>query len=683
VTSSWRPGLAIAALIAAISGVLSGAVTGAAPAAHAQGGQVQLLIESVSPAAPTLGSTLTISGRVANSSDAEVVGAQVQLRYSPLPLNSREEVTQVLAGTSPRSGNAVPGTNRPMTQSLAPGQQAQFRMSVPMTDLGLPEAPGVYAVFVELVSGDASLASAGTVFPWFPKTAGFSPTRLAFVWPIAQKPAVAAYDLVVDPALPNEFATDGRLGRLLQTGLSNDVAWMIDAAVLQTATDLADGYDVKTGNGARPGDKTAAAKSFADSLRSVLGNHPTAVTPQYAIDDADALTRGGQTSAVVRSATLPKVILDAEAKSSSASAVFLSPGGASDSATLQTLVDAGTRTLIMSDDAFPPDPPVSYTPSGVTSMDVGGTQVNVLLTDSRLERALNGPFDTAAARSRATQSFLAETAMITLERPTEPRSVVAMPPVTWDPPKEWLNPLMADIARARWLRPATLDDVLKATPVPRARRGYGQAALRELPQTYIQRIAAQEAALDSLSRIVDDRTGFGETLSLSLQRASSAIWRGQRSARNEFLTTISDQIRDERARVRVVSSGTVTLAGDNGFIPLTIANDFDRAVTVGLQLRTENAVRLEYTPPTPVNIEAHAKKGIEVPVRVIGSAPMEVSVILTDKDGAEYDNSATLEIRSTAATQIAGVVVGVGGVTLAVLVAFNLWRRRKNAKADA
>jgi len=217
--------------------------------------------------------------------------------------------------------------------------------------------------------------------------------------------------------------------------------------------------------------------------------------------------------------------------------------------------------------------------------------------------------------------------------------------------------------------------------VPRGRRGYGQSAVRELPQNYVQRIGEQQLALDSLSRIVDDPTGFGQTLSTALQRASSSLWRGNREERNHLMNTITDQIETEREKVRVVSGGTITLAGDNGFIPLTIANDFDRSVTVGIQLRTDNAVRLEYTPPAPIQIGAQAKKGIEVPVRVVGSQPMEVAVVLTDPDGAEYDNSATLEIRSTAATQIAGVVVGVGGVTLAVLVAFNFWRRRRSAKA--
>ena len=661
--------------------VCGASVSPSLPVAAAEPGTVEVLIESVSPAAPTKKSTLAITGRVANSTDTTISNPTVSLRFSPLPLNSREEVDQVLSGESQRQGNAMPDTVTALGTELGVGQQGEFRLTVPIKNLELPNKAAVYAVFVELASDELPLTAAGTMFPWFPKKAEYEPTDLAFVWPITQRPSMAAHDLVVDPALPDEFTDEGRLGRLLKAGNTAPVAWLIDTAVLQIATEMADGYDLETPVDPQPGDKTAAAKAFSEALRAVFAANPGSAVPQFAVADDDALTRGNQTSAVVRSATLPQVVLAAEAKPAAAASTFVAPGGNSDVNTLQTVVDAGVRIMLMSDTVFPPEPATSYTPSGTTTIDVGGTPVQVLLTDSQLGRSLSGPFDTAASRSAATQGFLADSAMITLERPAERRGVVAMPPLDWDPPQEWLDPLITAVTRARWLVLSDLDTIAAAPAVPRARRGYGQSSVRELPQNYVQRIGEQQLALDSLSRIVDDPTGFGQTLSTALQRASSSLWRGNREKRNHLMNTITDQIETEREKVRVVSGGTITLAGDNGFIPLTIANDFDRSVTVGIQLRADNAVRLEYTPPAPIQIGAQAKKGIEVPVRVVGSQPMEVAVVLTDPDGGEYDNSVTLEIRSTAATQIAGVVVGVGGVTLAVLVAFNFWRRRRSAKA--
>ena len=434
---------------------------------------------------------------------------------------------------------------------------------------------------------------------------------------------------------------------------------------------------------AQPGDSTDDAESFAAQLNQVA-QAPSVVLPQFAADDADALQRAAMIPSLIRSATLPGVIKEQLNKGSNAQTVFVAPGGTSNESSLASLVDAGTRVVIMDDTTFPPDPTVSYTPSGITSMTAGGASIDVLLNDTRLAEHLSGPFATAAARSTARQAFLTETAMITLERPAEVRNVVALPSLTWDPPREWLAGVMRDIRSADWIRMVNLQTVLDSTPVPRDRRAYGPAAVeRELPQQYMDRVRGLQEELERLSRVVNDPTGFGESFTLALQRASSSLWRTAPSARNLLVETIGAQLAVEREKLRVVSSGTVTLAGESGTLPLTIANDLDRAVTVGLELRTENAIRLQYTPPDPVRVDAQTKKSIEVPVRVVGSQPMSVDVILTDRDGEEFNNSATLELRSTAATQIASVIVGVGGIALAFLVVMNLWRRRAAAREGA
>ena len=45
---------------------------------------------------------------------------------------------------------------------------------------------------------------------------------------------------------------------------------------------------------------------------------------------------------------------------------------------------------------------------------------------------------------------------------------------------------------------------------------------------------------------------------------------------------------------------------------------------------------------------------------------MPVSILLTDSEGTLYDDSATIELRSTAASRVATIVVGVGAVAQGV-----------------
>lgn len=672
----------VPAAVAAVALAAPLAVGGPPVTALADTQPVEVLIESVTPSLPTDRDDLTVAGRIANTSDADIALPRVQLRLSPLQLNSRGEITAVLNGTTDRTGLPLPGTASDLGPTLSPGQQAQFSVSVPMADLGLdPGRAGVYAVFVEAMSGELPLIEAGTVIPWFPPDAKFRPTQLAWLWPIVQKPAIAADELVVDPSLPGEFTTGGRLGRLLDLGEQYPVSWLIDTSTWESARAMSDGYRVQGPGGPEPGDQTDAAAQFADRVKALMARTRTTTT-QFAFADADALQRGGLTSYVVRAATLPTVIGDQISAGSDTTELFDAPSGTSDPATLETLTDSGVRELLLNERVFPPEPPISYTPSGVTAVTVGGTEVTGLLSDQMLGRTLARPLTTAADRSRAKQEFLAQTALITLELPNEPRSVIASPPPLWDPPQAWLKRLVAAIDKADWVDLVDLSQVAQATSVPRVDNGYSEAdRRRELPQEYIGRIKNLDDQLDRLSRIVIDPAGYGESFSLAIQRAGSALWRPDDSGRMLFLDTIEQQIQEQKRKVRVVSSGTVTLAGDSGIVPLTIANDLDRPVSVGVQLSTTNPITLQYTPIDPVRIDAQEKAGVEVPVRVVGSQPMTVTIVLTDKEGRLYDDSAQIDLRSTASSRIATVVAVVGGVALVVLVSLNLFRRHRNTRA--
>lgn len=640
---------------------------------------VQVLIDDVAPVPVGKKSTLLIRGRVANSGEDTMAAPHVRLRLSPQPLASRGEVATVLDGTTDRQGLPVPGTSSSLDRSLEPGQQAEFRIKTPMSRMQLPDKAAVFAFFVEVVAGPESLGSAGVLVPWFPKGSEYLASKLALTWPLTQRPAVANDQLVLDPALPREFAADGRLSKLLDVGATAEVSWLVDSATVETARELAEGYRLRTGSGFRPGDQSEAAERFGKRLSETLTDQRVAL-PGYAFADVDALYRSGLTSFVVRSASLPRIIGEARLEDSVLEEFFVAPGGFTNAETLQVLVDAGIRNVILSDTAFPPDPELNYTPTGAASVEASGGSLNVLLSDSRLNETLARDLSTSEGRSLVRQMFLAELAMITLERPSEPRRVVAQSPDLWDPPSGWTKGLLSSVMSVPWIDLIQLGDVNQGDLVERSLTGYGKRQRRqELPRTYVREIVALEKQLESVIRIVDDPAGFGESFTLSLQRAGSSLWRDDIPGRNRLITTIAQQLDDEQRKVRVVSTGNVTLAGDSGILPLTVANDLDRSVTVKVNLQTDNQIRLLYEPPGLVKVAAAQKVGLEVPIQVLGSQPMEVTVVMADSDGNLFDDSAKLQVQSTASTQVAAVVAGIGALGFLILLGLRIYRRRQRA----
>lgn len=647
-------------------------------AADAQtGSSASILIDEVSPSTLKESGKLRISGRMVNVGEAEIIAPAVQLDWSAFPLSGREEIAGVFAGASQREASPVSGTWVSRDEPLSSGEEWRFSLRVPVKSLGLPDGPGVFAAFVVGFDDGQQLSRAGTAIPWFPRGSDYRPSRLALMWPIVQVPSVAANQLVMNPDVVADYEPEGRLSTLVSLMNQYRVAPLVDSSVVELATELSNGYQVVSGQGVEQGDGAADAERFAGEIEQATGTGKS-VLPGFAIADADALQRI-LPSYLVRSATLPTIVMKDQVKTGSAEPVFYSPSGNSDFDTMSELVAAGTRTFIMSDRFFPPVDFLTYTPTGATTLDVGGSEVTVLLTDQQLSRLLRGDLRTTESREAIKQQLLAQTAMITLERPTTPRSVAAAPHLTWNPPTDWVSELAGDLQSAPWVRLIPWQRMASGELVTRSHAPYGaKQQKRELSSDYLRRIKQLNRDVATLNGIVADRAGLTEGFTMALQRASSALWRNRTGQADQLVQRIAEQIAVERAKVRVVSSGQVTLSGDTGSLPLTVANDLEEDVRVGLVLQADNDFRLEYDQPAAFTVPAGQKSGVEIPIRVFGSQPLEIGVLLTDADGKPYERAATLQVQSTASTRVAGIVVGVGALAVLVLALVRFWGRRRD-----
>ena len=129
------------------------------------------------------------------------------------------------------------------------------------------------------------------------------------------------------------------------------------------------------------------------------------------------------------------------------------------------------------------------------------------------------------------------------------------------------------------------------------------------------------------------------------------------------------------------ASGSVSLPGETGTIPVTIANDLDVPVTVGLRVTGEPAVRLDAPPVAPVTIAPGRKASVEVTARVAGSGSVTAVLQLTTPSGEDYGPPARIEVGSAAYARAAAWVVGAAFALLLALVAVNTVRRVRVARA--
>lgn len=667
-----------------------GAGLGAAgPAVHSasalprEGDPLLVEVTAATPLNPVRDGTITVQGLVSNTSDRVVRDLEALFRVSGEPLSNRSEVVAVTDLTTARRGTAVESTLTPVAAELAPGASQPITVTAPMSALPVGRN-GVYAFFLEVRS---SVGRYSTAFPlpWFPAPDTLDPSRIVVMNPIRAAVDLTATGALQTQSLPDSIAPGGSLYALASAGAAAasagvPITWLIDPAVTAAAAELASGEASFPADG-DPAEQQAQVRTWLERVDSGASAPSSLayITP-YAEVDAAAVLSADQPSLLQESIrTAPQA---AAASIPVRNGILAAPPqGNAGNGTLQAYAADGVDKAVLSEAVLPPVEALTYTPSGVAAvpLDDGG-QTTALIPDSGLQRALQRPAATPAERFRLQAGVLAEAAMITLELPVSARTVVLLPTTGSTIPADVYAGVLTALNEAPYIRLVGLPELL-SPQVPRVARSL-QPVVAEPPplsQTYLSPVPPIDQRLDAFATVTVEPPAFEPDYQAALLRAASANWRQATDRGSALLASIDLDLAAQEQKVTTVSTGSVTFTGNAGTLPLTISNDLEQAVDVGVVLQADPAVRLSYTPPGLVRVDAGRRVSIEIPVEVFGTGPLPVSVVLTDRDGRPFIITGDLVIRATGASTVAAVVVLVGAVALLILV---YWRFRSRGGSD-
>ena len=681
-------------LAAPSAAVERAAVAPASVVAQDEPAAVDVLLDKLTPDFARSGKTLRITGRVASTSGQALTDISVQLRISSRPVTSRGEVGKVFdAGLDPESGEptdrVLTGTRVTVTDQLKPGGRGRFSIQIPIDDLGLSD-PGSYVLGVEALGReqgvdefDVRKGIVRTFLPWMPPTADIAPVSLVWLWPLADWPDRAADGTLLSNETPEALSDGGRLEELLTVGAKHaaTVSWIVDPELLQTADEMSKGYEVLRDGAVVVGDREAEAARWLAGLRQATQPRGMRSLP-YADVDASALTRGELSNDVVRAVTQGPRIASTAMGEAVPGNLYWAPFGRIDRPALNVLASSGVTTIVLSASAMPPtDEEASTLGLATAALPTSLGSIRAVLTDPGLTGVLSLPQRTASEVILARQRFLAETAAVAQTLPPDQASrvlVVAPDSVRWSATASLVNPLLRDTRTASWTQPLSLTALLdSAIPsVSRQRGGYGERARdAELPATYVNRIARTSRDLDVFTSVLDDPTGIVQPFSEALLRTESSAWRDEPARGTELLASVSGGIQSQVDLVRVLSEGQITFSGDTGKVPVTITNELDRSVTVGLVLRGYPSLRLSSEPLTGIRIEPGKLASVEIEARVVGGEPLPVEVQLLSPDSEDYGTPARITLVSTAYARAASWVVAAAFVAIVIFVIVGVTRR--------
>lgn len=647
-------------------------------------------VTSVTPNAPGPDDTLRITGTVDNPGKRAITDVATRLRYGSVPLVSREQVNVHATSPDAPTGNPVYGHDAELG-TVRPGAHRAFELEIPVRNLYLGGF-GVYPIAVEAFTPDgSSLAVRRTFIVNTPDDKAAIPqaTRLGWLMPVVDRPHRQAGTVFEDDLLARSMAPDGRLGRIVAAGESSAAAdvpltWAVDPGVLHDAQTMGTRYQVRSGDEVVTGTGGPAASDFLARLTSATANDDVVALP-YADVDTVALTRAGLSGDITAAQSRGEEITGEALGVTPARGMTWPPDGLVDQKALNALASTGARTAVLRDTALPLAEQQTYTPDPVASVRTTSGKVTVLLADSILSDIVGSAGSRPGSASLAEQRFLAETALITAERPNTSRGLVVVPPRDWNPPENLASSLLADTAEVPWLAPTSLQELSETPqdePLPRQRLTYPTRAKKaELSQKYLDGASRVHGSLNRYTTIFTRLPARIEDYNLAILRAESTAWRGGRARGQATLETVAGAVERQRRKVSVEQPGALSLASSEGEVPLNVRNRLDEPVTVRLRVDSANEGRMsvgDLPNNGTLTIPPRQRITVQVPMSTVASGVVEVSAQLVTIDGYVYGPSRTFTVTSTA---YGGVAIVITSVALVFLFAGSGYRVVKRVLA--
>lgn len=683
-----------------------------APAAHADtsdGRTVDVSVNSLSPTVPAKGDTLTVSGTVTNKSKHTVSGAHVGVEIAPQgPLDSRSAINGA-SGSAPHTladGVEIAGHTVPV-DDLPAGISRSFTLKVPVKDLDLgPD--GVYQLGVSLTGQtrdrgyDEYLGIERTFLPWYPDGHA-KPTRYTFLWPLIDRPHLAVRSesddqqspIFLDDDLAEDLAPGGRLQQLVSLGRDLPVTWVIDPDLLATVDAMTRRYQVAGPDGdldhTTAGTGTENAKRWLNSLKEAVAGDEVVALP-FADPDIASIAHHGKdvpgTLNHLKTATdLATATVEPILGITPDTDVSWPVEGAVDPSIVDVATSAGADKVIARSDSLGQPGDLGYTPTSARPIGGGTTAV---VADSELSKAFQGDMTTAGSSTLAVQKYLAQTLMITMQSPDRQRSVVVAPQrMAKASQAQAMAQAIATVAGSGWAETADFSAAAKATPDPKANRrvpGAGSYPKRlrkhELSAAAFRQIQATQDELDDFMALLSKpdrvRTPFGN----ALMRSMSTEWRSSSRSPAGYRMAISDYLSDLMSLVYLLpKTGTLTLSGRSGTIPVTVKNELGQTVQ-GLELRLTSSQGNSLDPgkPQPVTVEGGHTRSLKFEGTAARNGLNTITAQLYTPDGATFGRPITFQVDVTSITSTVMLVIA-AGLLLLVLAGVRMYHQRKRRAA--
>ncbi len=667
----------IRAWLTAFVVVLSAVVLVPGSSAAADDRALAVQIDRLTPSRLSADATITMSGIVRNTGSTAWEAVQAYLVIPRSPFTEREQIEQAIEDGQSYTGERVvdPGSFDEIGD-LAPGASARFQVTVPVAQAGLTGAEGVYPVGVQVLATDddgersnSAVARATTFLPWVADPT--TPIAAGLVWAFTPTWDVTDTDL----AAVASSAESGQLRHYLDAaaGIPREGRTIVlDPSLLDALDELTDPASPPDGVEISAA-QAAGVVAWLDDLRELALASTTWVVG-YARPDSLAFTRYPE-----HATQLWKRDDDATTEALTEHALT---GSRAEWPTI-----AGTTLPMLEDLRRRAATPTVVSRQAVPDWEPRlGSVVNLETDHGPLPLVVNGALpDIPGAETPVTlrQRVLTDAALGVLARSADPSSradALTFVDPSWDPGLDAgavLTGALTTSGSSGLTRPVTAGDLVRSSPITYTGDVPEQVDTESLSAAHLDRVSALSDRADLFTDLVldDEKPTFDREIAATL----SVRWRAHPAQATREVNAQVASLDRELAGISIESPSTITLSSNKGGFPLTIANDTDHTVRVGLDLVADNP-SLDLDDVAPVELTAGERHTVTVEVDLGEQTSSTVTARLASSAGDTFGSPAVFNIRSSNVGLIVWITMAAAGLLVVATWARRFLGRRRRPR---
>ncbi|WP_327638866.1 hypothetical protein OHB24_10985 [Kribbella sp. NBC_00482] len=711
----FRRRLRLSAMAGACLVVAASAATLGAPpeaeAAPADEPAVQVTIDTFGPTAPKPGEPVVIKGRVTNTSSVTFEEPQALACIDRTRLASTAALDAISAEQNIPMGDRDSCRNlandeqtfQPFEQPLAPKETVEFTLTVPWKEWRITDSTGVYVVGVAFRgqppnSSRIMAGRARTLMPVLGKEPLTRPVNTALVVPLRHRPTQLGGKNFANESLATSLAPTGSLSRLLALGRQHLVTWLVDPAMLDEIRQLSKGYVVvgengQTTPGAGQADATTWLREF-DAGRT-RGNQ-VVLLPYGDPDVAGLLDAGDPLKRLVGQARTKTERSGGELAPGFTNGLSLEGGAAAGRYLGAASVGFAGATpddlnLVSSSSWSASTRPVLTTSPVYDVLTPEGPDqaVRTVIANSSLTTGGPDP-ETAESPLQVRQRFAAVTALIAAGG-KGPASVVVAPPRGWDSDGRATAALAGSLSLP-WIKATDVAGVVTANPNPLTTKAPAAAKTNGvLTEAQLDGISQLDDATTTMQDLLVDGNALPEVMTQALLRSTSSGWNGFPEEARRFAAIELGSANQQLGKVHLVNASVdrglrkeikVNLAGSKGTFPLTITNDTEWSVRVGIVVSSANRSDLKIKDlPTAV-----LGPGQKWTPRITASAEqnglIRANAQVTNADGRPVGKPQELLIQASQYGSVGWILVGAACALLFGTSFVRIYRRVRTERRN-